>query len=244
MRICAALIVCASTMVGAQTVCPPNPNWSYTPPRDAATWVEQWPTCGRGKAQSPVDLPGGLRPQAGPAIEFHYQPFDLVVENTSHVVEVPAAKGGYIVVNGRRYDLVQFHVHTPSEHTISGKASALEIHLVHRDAAGKLAVVGILVREGAASQTLQPIVAALPVASCDHHETHTRFDASALLPAKRDYFTYAGSLTTPSCDEGVTWVVLGEGITVSPAQGTALGPFGVNARPVQPLNGRTIVHVR
>ena len=66
------------------------------------TGSRQWPLCGQGKAQSPIDIPPGGRPVKGPAIEFHYQPFDLEVENTSHVIEVPVASGSYIMVDGHR----------------------------------------------------------------------------------------------------------------------------------------------
>lgn len=236
-------IVFSATTAAAQTVCPPNPDWSYRGPRGPRHWVEQWPTCG-GKAQSPISIPSNLRPRRGPAVEFHYQPFDLVVENTSHGIEVPAAGGGFILVDGHRYDLEQFHFHTPSEHRLGGRALALEIHLVHRDTKGQQAAVAIMAVERRANAALQPVVTALPIPSCEHRDQHVRFDASTLLPAKREYVTYGGSLTTPGCDEGLAWVVLSQSISVSTRQRAKLGPFGPNARPVQRLNGRAIVRVR
>jgi carbonic anhydrase len=244
MRALAVIVLLSATSLAAQSTCPPSPDYSYKGPHGPAHWVEQWPICGQGKAQSPIDIPAGGVTGQGPAIEFHYQPFDLEVGNTSHVIEVPAESGGYITVDGHRYDLVQFHFHTPSEHHIAGKASRLEMHLVHRDAAGKLAVVGVLASGKTMNPALQPIVAALPVASCKTGEPHAKFDPAALLPASRDFVTYAGSLTTPGCGEGVTWLVLSQPISASSAQVAKLGPFGVNARPVQPLNGRPIVHVK
>jgi carbonic anhydrase len=242
-RIVAAIVLLSATSLAAQSTCPPSPDYSYKGPKGPAHWVEQWPLCGQGKAQSPIDIPAGGRAVKGPAIEFHYQPFDLVVENTSHVIEVPVASGSYITVDGRRSELIQFHFHTPSEHHIAGKAASLELHLVHKDAAGKLSVVGVLASGTAMNPALEPVVAALPVASCKSHESHAKFDAAALLPRSRDYVTYGGSLTTPGCGEGVTWLVLTQPITASPAQVAKLGPYGVSARPVQPRNGRPIVHV-
>jgi carbonic anhydrase len=245
MRIFAALalFVAATSSAPAQSTCPPDPNWSYRGSLGPSHWVERWPVCGQGRAQSPIDIPAGVRDETGPAIEFHYQPFDLVVENTSHVVEVPVANGSYIMVGGHRYELLQFHFHTPGEHQVHGTAARLELHLVHRDAAGQIAVVALLTSRNATNPALQPIVMALPVASCEHREPHVQFDATALLPATRDYFTYGGSLTTPGCDEGVTWLVLTQAISASPSQRARLGPFGLNARPVQPRNGRPIVRV-
>ena len=241
-RILAAVVLFSATSFAAQSTCPPSPDYSYEGPHGPAHWVEQWPICGQGKAQSPIDIPSGV-PARGPAIEFHYQPFDLVVENTSHVIEVPVAAGSYIIVDGHRSDLIQFHFHTPSEHLMSGRATSLEVHFVHKDAAGKISVVGVLASGKAVNPALRPLVAALPVASCRHRELHVKFDAATLLPATRGYATYGGSLTTPGCGEGVTWLVLTQPITASPAQVAKLGPFGVNARPVQPRNGRPIVRV-
>lgn len=243
MRIFAALVFFVATLAMAETKCPPDPNWSYKGPLGPSHWVDHWPSCGHGKAQSPVDIPADIRRQSGPAIEFHYQPFNLVVENTSHVIEVPVPDGSYIMRDGHRYELRQFHFHTPSEHHMGGKAYGLEVHLVHEDVAGKRAVVAILAGKNAANPALQPITAALPVASCGHGDQHVRFDASTLLPETGDYITYGGSLTTPGCDEGVTWLVLTHLISASDAQRARLGRFGVNARPVQLRNGRAIVHV-
>jgi carbonic anhydrase len=224
----------------AQT-CPPSPDWSYQAPKDPSHWAEQWPACG-GKAQSPIDIAIGPATK-GAAIEFHYQPFDLEVSNTSHVIEVEVPKGSYITLGGHRYDLVQFHFHTPTEHRFGGKQGVLELHLVHRDADGKLAVVGALAFDSGANKALDSVIAPLPVAACGKKEAHTKFDASSLLPKGRDYVTYAGSLTTPGCTEGVTWLVLTDPITASAAQVKALDPFGIDARPVQPLNGRKVTRV-
>lgn len=56
----------------------------------------------------------------------------------------------FIDANGNltQYELLQFHVHAPSEHTIGGKSYDFELHLVHKrvypaDYGEDLAVVGI-----------------------------------------------------------------------------------------------------
>ena len=246
MRISLALAVVMAFSAAAygQGKCPPSPDYSYKGAMSPEHWGEQWPVCGKGQAQSPIDIPAAGASQKGPAIQFHYQPFDLDVENTSHVIEVVVPPGSYIMVGDHRYDLVQFHFHTPSEHQFGGKAADLEIHFVHRDSAGKLAVVGLLASKTGASAALQPVVATLPINACDHKDVHRTFDAAAILPAVRDYATYPGSLTTPGCDEGVTWFVLTRSISVSPEQLTKLSPFGADARPVQPVHGRAIVRVK
>jgi carbonic anhydrase len=67
------------------------------------------------------------------------------------------------------------------------------------------------------------------------------FDAAALLPADRSYWAFMGSLTTPPCSEGVRWQVLRTPVELSRAQLAAFRKlYPMNARPVQPLNGRKV----
>ena len=69
-----------------------------------------------------------------------------------------------------------------------------------------------------------------------------KFDATGLLPQDRAYYTFAGSLTTPPCTEGITWFVLRTPTGLSQDQADAFGKiYPHDARPVQPLNGREVM---
>lgn len=68
-------------------------------------------------------------------------------------------------------------------------------------------------------------------------------DINALLPKQFNFYRFSGSLTTPPCSEGVTWLVLDQPVNVSAEQ---IHQFQAvvhhnNNRPIQPLNGRVIV---
>ena len=65
MRILAALVLFASTSSAADQTCPPDPNWSYRGALGPTHWVERWPACGQGRAQSPIDIPSDVPPGAG-----------------------------------------------------------------------------------------------------------------------------------------------------------------------------------
>jgi carbonic anhydrase len=115
----------------------------------------------------------------------------------------------------------------------------MEAHLVHRDSEGKLAVVGVFLKEGQESAGLKAVWKNLPRAESETTVEGASGDASTLLPAHREYYIYPGSLTTPPCSEGVSWFVMAQAVEVSAEQiETFRATVPPNARPVQPLNGR------
>jgi carbonic anhydrase len=65
-----------------------------------------------------------------------------------------------------------------------------------------------------------------------------------LLPDSTDYYRFNGSLTTPPCTEGVTWLVMKQPITASKAQIKQFQKVmgHPNNRPVQPVNARPVLN--
>jgi carbonic anhydrase len=138
--------------------------------------------------------------------------------------------------------VVQFHFHAHGEHTVEGVAAPLELHIVHRDENGGLAVLGVLIEEGAENEALAPVFDHLPGGEGEPQEIEgVEIDLGDALPESLAAWRYDGSLTTPPCSEGVRWHVLSNPIEASAAQiGAFETRFDHNYRPTQPLNGRTI----
>ena len=115
-------------------------------------------------------------------------------------------------------------------------------HLVHKSEDGKLAVVAVLMDKGARHPLIQAVFDNLPKArQQDVSIPGISIDLNALLPDNRAYYSFAGSLTTPPCSEGVSWFVLKTPTQVSADQIARFGHvYAANARPVQPLNGRVV----
>ncbi|MDE2928764.1 MAG: carbonic anhydrase family protein [Acidobacteriota bacterium] len=218
-------------------------SWGYEPHNGPAHWGTLDPAfsvCAMGEEQSPIDLTADRN--ADPmAIEFEYRRTRIAVENNGHTIQVNPDPGSATVLSGVRFELLQFHFHHASEHTVDGIQFPLEMHLVHQNDGGSLAVVGILFQEGPANEALAPVWANFPTEPTASHVVSGELDLAALLPATRTTWRYRGSLTTPPCTEGVNWTVLTEPLTMSPEQIAAFGAvYPNNFRTVQPLGKRVL----
>jgi carbonic anhydrase len=216
-------------------------HWGYSGDIGPEFWGDlsaEYALCSTGARQSPIDI-SGATPQEG-GITFNYQPTNLNLLNNGHTIQVNYDAGSSIEVNGETYNLFQFHFHVPSEHTENGLPAAMELHLVHRNADDKLAVVGVMMNVGAENPVLARFWDQIPAEETEITVPGTINIAEA-LPGGLSYYTYDGSLTTPPCSEGVSWFVLNERIEASQTQiDKFVSIIGNNARPVQPLNDRVI----
>jgi carbonic anhydrase len=233
----------------------PDPLWHYEGDEGPERWgalSAKFASCQSGRAQSPIDIVAPTRRAASDATIQQFAPASLRIVhhehvadaiNNGHTIQVNYSEGDTLTVGGGAYQLVQYHFHAPSEHTVDGQRFPMEMHLVHRNAEGQLAVIGVLIAEGAHNPAFDPIWTNLPATkNVEHHLEHVKVDVDALLPAGRTTYRYEGSLTTPPCSEGVKWFVMTTPISFSKAQIDAFTAlFHGNNRPVQPLNGRPVL---
>ena len=219
-------------------------HWGYEGEAGPEAWARLDPAFAAcsGKNQSPIDLTGMIEADLDP-IEFAYEAGGGEILNNGHTVQVNYAPGSTIQVDGRTFELKQFHFHAPSENHVDGKSFPMEAHFVHADKDGNLAVVALLFTEGAANTALPAAWAKMPKAAGEKNALPEPFAAESLLPSRRDYFRFSGSLTTPPCTEGVRWLVLKKPASVSRAQVAAFAAAlpHPNNRPVQPVNARPVL---
>ncbi len=218
-------------------------HWSYDGEGGPMNWGAMKPEfakCSTGTRQSPIDIRDGIKVQLEP-VPFDYKPSAFRVIDNGHTVQVNVAPGNSIEVMGRRYELLQFHFHRPSEERIDGRQFDMVAHLVHKDPEGRLAVVAVLLDRGSAQPVVQKVWNNLPLEKGEEVPARDTIDLNALLPPERSYFTYMGSLTTPPCSEGVLWMVMKQPVPISPEQiGIFSRLYPMNARPVQSAAGRLI----
>jgi carbonic anhydrase len=219
-------------------------HWAYNGSGGPATWSAlkpEYALCGTGQRQSPIDIRGGLAVDLEP-VRFDYQASRFAVVDNGHTVQVNVAPGNTIEVGGKRFELVQFHFHRPSEERIDGRQFEMSLHLVHKDEQGRLAVVGLLFDKGPPQPVLQKVWNNLPLEKNEESQARVPLELAELLPADRRYFTYMGSLTTPPCSEGVQWIVMRQPVTLTQEQIDIFARiYPMNARPVQSAAGRRIM---
>ena len=218
--------------------------WSYGGSFGPQSWAELKPEfslCGNGQRQSPIDIRGGLAVDLDP-VRFDYRATPFGVIDNGHTVQVNVAPGNTIDIGGKRFELLQFHFHRPSEERIDGRSFEMSLHLVHKDEQGRLAVVAVLFEKGEKQPEVQQVWNNLPLERNQESAARTPLDLLGLLPVDRRYITYMGSLTTPPCSEGVQWIVMRQPVTLTAEQINIFARiYPMNARPLQALAGRRII---
>ena len=227
-------------------------HWGYDGEEGAEHWGRLgYPICSRGKNQSPVDL-GNSVSVALDDIRFDYHGSRLKSINNGHTVQFNYDPGSAISVGGKRYALLQFHFHSPSENTINGVPFDMEMHLVHKSADNQLAVVGVFIKVGQTDDrdkghdkgrnaSLSSVFEAFPEKTSQTKTGKGPINAAQLLPQNQTYYHFLGSLTTPPCTEGVNWFVMQNPIEITTKQLSRFTSiFDHNARPIQPWNKRIL----
>lgn len=219
--------------------------FSYGSKRGPGNWGNlnpKWKACANGRLQSPIDLSDDrveIMPKLG-NLKRAYKPAPAMIKNRGHDIEVVwQGDAGNAMLNGTEYKLLQCHWHTPSEHTFNGERYELEIHMVHNNSLGHLAVVGVLYKLGRPDPFLAKLLETIKMTT-PNHEGNYLGDVNPwdIKFGSRKYYRYLGSLTVPPCTEGVLWTIVKKVRTVSREQVSALRDavhdgYEKNARPTQ-----------
>ena len=219
--------------------------WSYTGTEGPGEWeflCTDYTTCG-GERQSPVNISNAVADNTLGNLVPAYQETGLSLLNNGHTLQFNVDAGSTLDIDGQTYNLLQFHTHTHSEHTLNNQDFPMEFHFVHKnDATGDLAVIGVWVSTGTTNPFISTFVDNLPMEEGETLSTGDRFTPNVLFPDNLSYYSYEGSLTTPPCSEIVHWRVLKNSIQLSADQIASFEALEhTNARPVQDLNGREVL---
>ncbi|KEQ16817.1 carbonic anhydrase [Endozoicomonas numazuensis] len=238
-------IFAAALCASSTTVLAAASSWSYGGSEGPEFWgelSEKYELCTTGKNQSPINLDHFIEADLKP-LEINYSAAGNEILNNGHTIQVNFQPGSTMSLDGHSYELKQFHFHAPSENQIKGESFPLEVHLVHADKEGNLAVVGIMFKEGAENKALVQAWKQMPEKKNAKEALSQVINAEDMLPTNKAYYRFNGSLTTPPCSEGVTWLLMKDPVTVSKEQIEQFTKvMGTHTnRPVQPLNARPVL---
>jgi carbonic anhydrase len=226
------------------TGCKKGVHWGYEGKEGPENWGDlskEFVLCKEGKSQSPIDITGEIG-KTGITLGFNYSDVSLDMVNNGHAIQVNYGGENYILIGDKKFRLLQFHFHSPSEGAINGKRADLCAHLVHKSDDGELAVIGVYFNKGKENSFLKSFWSMVPKKSGGKvSDASVKVNATGILPGKKSFYHYMGSLTTPPCSEGVRWFIMENIVSISESQLKAFTDiFKMNARPLQPLNGRKI----
>jgi carbonic anhydrase len=192
--------------------------------------------------QSPIDIDAVIEDSRLDPLNLLLGEMPFTLINNGHTIMATPKFGGTLRLDGDTYSLSQFHFHTLSEHTVGGNRGVMELHAVFIDSQNNYAVIGMLYKIGRPNLFLQQLIAAgLPKLTTSAPVTINRLSLGDAFTDTSRYYTYAGSLTTPPCSEGVKWLVLKQWAELSLEQFEAFRTIlGNDFRPLQQRNQRVV----
>jgi len=221
--------------------------WTYAGDTGPDHWAQlggKAIACGTGTRQSPVDISGITTPQMSKVV-LNYNSVPATIQNTGKTIRITPQGAGDLVLDGVKYTLQYIEFHSPSEHAINGHRATLESQFVHENAKGDTVIVAVLYDVGVADPMLGSLWTYLPTDPGKPVPLpDLLINAQDLQPPTEDFYAYSGSLTTPPCTEGVTWLVYSSPLSISAEQADAFERLvGPNARPMQPRHDRNFLHI-
>jgi carbonic anhydrase len=246
---------------------PPEIPWTYA---DGPGGPENWGNlkkenlaCSKGRLQSPINInfDNVVKADLSPVV-FEYRPFFLSIMDNGRTIEVIGAEGNTIFFNEKQYRLMGIDFHKPSEEAFNGERFEMSAHLVHQHFDGSQVIVAVMMSSSPKlfeaakkswwdkppkeSAVFQIILNNVPLNKNQVvSPPNVAINPNQFLPEDQSYFTYIGSLTTPPCTEGVTWIVMKNPVLVSAQQVHSFGQiYSNNARPLQLKGDRVIKEAR
>jgi carbonic anhydrase len=221
--------------------------WGYEGDKSPKHWgnlSREFKVCKTGTKQSPVNINISKteKTEKNSFLKFNYRSSIINLINNGNSIQQNYDEGSSINVSGEDYQLVEFHFHSPSEHTVNGKFYEMELHLVHKNDVDQYAVIGIFIETGEENSFFKKFWDNMPKEEGWKYQSNSeKINAEKLLPKNKSFYMYDGSFTRPPCTEGVKWFVFSNPIQISNDQLAKFKKlYDRNIRPTFPLNKRII----
>jgi len=216
------------------------PTFTY---EKGALGPNHWPgVCNVGRMQAPIDIRHAEKLPIDD-LKFNYQPADLDIINdcNEYRILVKFPDNYWLTVGKKPYVLAELHFREPGENAVNGKRPNMSIQFVHFSPEGVFLIIEVPVVAGRENPVIKTLWDHIPAPGKENKVEGVRINPIDLLPVNRSFYRFPGSLTTPICNEVVTWYVMKTPIQLSRAQiAEYTRRYHNTARQLQPLNGRPV----
>jgi carbonic anhydrase len=199
--------------------------------------------CAIGKMQAPVDITGAqVLPVDKLKIAYHPSPLDVVNDCNQYRIVVKFPANYWLTVGKKPYNLSQLHFLEPGENAFKGKRPRMSVQFVHFSPEGVFLIIEVPVVAGAENPVVKTLWKNIPAPGKENKVEGVTINPADLLPVDHAFYRFPGSLTTPLCNEVVTWYLMKNPIELSEDQiQEYTRHYHNSARPIQPLNGRPVI---
>jgi carbonic anhydrase len=220
------------------------PEWTYGASYDWGRLDHMYADCQTGTQQSPIalSLRNGLSSNHIPSFHNYDRNVTGKFYNWGYGPAFKLSKDDLTSNPSLSYDnetlyLLGWHIHSPADHLVEGERSKSEMHFVHANAEGhEKAVLAFRIDPGNSDAAF---FSQLPT-MMGFNETGTEYEHEATMDLSlaldsvlhfNEFWSYAGSLTSPPCREGIRWFVARQIMFVGVKQmQTILGASSYSAR--------------
>jgi carbonic anhydrase len=217
-----------------------EPKFTY---EEGPNGPSHWPgLCNSGKLQAPIDIQHAEKLPIYD-LKVNYQPIDLDIINdcNKYRILLKFPDNYWLTVGKKPYFLTELHFREPGENAVAGKRPRMSIQFVHYSPEGVFLVIEVPIVAGKENPVIKTLWEHIPGAGKENKMEGVKINPMDLLPADRSFYRFPGSLTTPICNEVVTWYVMKNPIELSEAQiAQYTKQYHNTARPLQPLNDRPV----
>lgn len=215
--------------------------WSYAGETGPSMWGQLRPEfsqCSSGLHQSPIDIPrhAFLTRQW---VRTHWGKELGTVASDRQFFKVDLSGKVRFDVDRKSFRAKEIHLHSPSEHQLSGLSYPMEIQMILETGRGEKIAVAAFAEIGSENPEFGKILSKLNSGGSGAIQSIDNLAVSHLFPSDFSAYRYQGSMTVPPCTEGYAWSILRKPIELSAHQIAAFRKhFPPNSRPIQPFNGR------
>lgn len=224
---------------------------------DKQKWIynfeSNWPIQCEEQNQTPINIDTSLLTPCNELcnLEIKYSPTTncsvSFYENQNLTIDY--TEGSFVKYNDNIYTLKQITFHTPSNHLLNNKKYDLEVCLIHSNREDNKSglIISCLYQEGNfrgnEEMFINQFINELRINTKVDLEVGENWSAELLLPQRKSFYSYTGSLPFPPCSEDYTVIVFDTIGNIGPINLDILkSNLGKSSRSIVPTGKRTVFY--